>query len=62
LPGLVGGPVHGHAAGLPDEFPHQDLLVVDGPQAASARQAARHKVTPWRWVDWVGVIKITSFV
>jgi hypothetical protein len=31
-------------------------------RAAAAWQAARHKVAPWRWVDWVAVIKITSFV
>jgi hypothetical protein len=31
-------------------------------RAAAARQAGRHKVVPWRWVDWVAAIKITSFV
>jgi hypothetical protein len=31
-------------------------------RAAAARRAARRTVAPWRWVDWVAVIKITSFV
>ena len=61
-PGQRPGPVHGHPAGLPDKFPHQDLLVVDGRQGRRGAEVALHKVAPWRWVDWVAVIKITSFV
>src|SRR5262245_39614888 len=39
------GSLDGDAAGLPEQLPHEDLLVVDGPQGpAAARQAARRRL------------------
>src|SRR5262249_13327642 len=60
-PGQPPGSLDGDAAGLPEQLPHEDLLVVDGPQGpAAARRAARRTAAAWRRVRWLVVIKITS--
>jgi putative transposase len=67
-PGQRPGPVHGGPAGLPEQFPHEDLLVSHmrtcsswmARRAAPPRRTARHKIAARRCVGWLAVIKITS--